>query len=75
MDPMIKVTLHIPDKEYNKFIDHIKRKFSNIQIKEKKSSAELDTEDEVVNEPSLLSEKSLSEDWLSDEDNKWDEVL
>jgi hypothetical protein len=72
---MIKVTLNVPDKEYNRFIDHIKRKFSNIQIKEKKSSDNSYTEDEIPNETYLLSEKSLAEDWLSDEDDKWDEVL
>jgi len=72
---MIKIILNVPDKEYSRFIDHIKRKFSNIQIKEKNSSDNSYTEEEITNETSLLSEKSLAEDWLSDEDNRWDEVL
>ena len=58
-----------------RIMDHIKRKFSNIQIKEKKSSHNSYVEDEITNETSLLSENSLAEDWLSDEDNRWDEVL
>jgi len=29
----------------------------------------------ILLELMLLSEKSLSEDWLSDNDNRWDEVL
>ncbi len=72
---MIKVTLNIPDKEYERFIDHIKREFSNIQIKEKSSSDYKYKEDDVISDTSLLSEKSLAEDWLSDEDDKWDNVL
>ena len=28
-----------------------------------------------VNEEALLSEKSLAKDWLSKEDDRWDEVL
>lgn len=28
-----------------------------------------------VDEVTLMSEKSLAEDWLSDEDNRWDKVL
>ena len=58
-----------------RIMGHIKRKFSNIQIKEKKSSHNSYVEDEITNETSLLSENSLAEDWLSDEDNRWDEVL
>ena len=72
---MKEVTLNIPEKEYNRFIDHIKREFSNIQIKEKRSSDNRYPEDEITNEVAVLSEKSLAEDWLSDEDDKWDEIL
>jgi hypothetical protein len=28
-----------------------------------------------IDEVTLLAEKTLSEDWLSDEDNRWDKVL
>ena len=30
---------------------------------------------EDVEEVTLMSEKSLAEDWLSEEDNRWDKVL
>lgn len=34
-----------------------------------------DKEKPVIDEVTLMSEKSLAEDWLSDEDNQWDNVL
>ena len=68
---MKQVVLNIPDNKYLAFISHIKSKFADIQIKEKKSK----TKDDSTYETMLLSEKSLAKDWLSDEDNRWDEVL
>ena len=68
---MKQVVLNIPDNKYLAFISHIKSKFADIQIKEEKSK----TKDDSTYETMLLSEKSLAKDWLSDEDNRWDEVL
>lgn len=73
---MKQVVLNIPDNKYLSFISHVKSKFADIQIKEKKSKAKENTiEEDSTYETMLLSEKSLAEDWLSDEDNRWDEVL
>ncbi len=73
---MKQVVLNIPDNKYLAFINHVKSRFADIQIKEKKSkSKENITEEDSTGETMLLSEKSLAEDWLSDEDNRWDEVL
>ena len=74
---MKQIVLNIPDNKYHAFIKHIKSKFADIQIKEKKSKAkkEITEEEDSTYETMLLSEKSLAEDWLSDEDNRWDEVL
>ena len=74
---MKQITIGIPENIYLSFIDHIKRKFANIQIKEhhstSKSNRIIDYNDSM--EISLLSEDSLAEDWLTDEDNRWDKVL
>ena len=73
---MKQVILNIPDNKYLAFISHVKKKFADIQIKEKKSKAKKNTtEEDSACETMLLSENSLAEDWLSDEDNRWDEVL
>jgi len=72
---MKQVVLNIPDSKYLAFLNHIKSKFADIQIKEKKSKTKEVTEEDSSYETMLLSEKSLAEDWLSDEDNRWDEVL
>ena len=72
---MKQVVLNIPDNKYLAFIKHIKSKFADIQIKEKKSIAKNVIKEDSTYETMLLSEKSLSEDWLADEDNRWDEVL
>ena len=72
---MKQVVLNIPDNKYLAFINHVKSKFVDIQIKEKKSKAKDVAEEDSTYEAMLLSEKSLAEDWLSDEDNRWDEVL
>ncbi len=44
----------------------------SIRIKNAERKAKKDT---VIDEISLLSEKSLAEDWLSEDDNRWDKVL
>jgi hypothetical protein len=73
---MRQVVLNIPDNKYLAFIKHIKSKFADIQIKEKKSKVNEDMIIEDNNyEIMVLSEKSLAEDWLSEEDNMWDNVL
>lgn len=72
---MKQVILNIPDNKYLAFIDHIRNKFSDIQIKEKNSENKEVNEEDSTYETMLLSEKSLSEDWLSEEDSRWDEVL
>jgi len=73
---MQRVVIDIPDNKYLAFINHVKSKFADIQIKEKKSKTKENTiEEDSTYEAMLLSEKSLAEDWLSDEDNRWDEVL
>lgn len=73
---MRQVVINIPENRYLAFIKHIKSKFADIQIKEKKSKTkeEINTEDTDY-EIMLLPKKSLAEDWLSDEDNRWDNVL
>jgi len=41
-----------------------------IKLRKEKSSAK-----NAVEEVTLMAEKSLSEEWLSEEDNRWDKVL
>ena len=73
---MKQVILNIPDNKYLAFINFVKSKFAGIQIKEKKSKSQKDIiKDDDTYEVMLLSEESLADDWLSDEDNRWDEVL
>ena len=72
---MKQVVIKIPDNKYIAFIKHVRSKFSDIQIEEKNFKPKKDIEEASTYETMLLSEKSLAEDWLSDEDNRWDEVL
>lgn len=72
---MKQIVINIPDNKYLAFLSHIKNKFSDIQIKEKKTKVVETIDEENTYETMLLSEESLSEDWLSDEDNRWDKVL
>jgi hypothetical protein len=73
---MKQILLTIPDNKYHAFISHIKSMFTDIQIQEEKSkSLNLVSEEESTYETMILAEKSLAEDWLSDEDTRWDEVL
>ena len=72
---MKQVILNIPDNKYIDFINHLKNKFADIQIKEKKSKNKNLIEEDSIYETLFLSEKSLAEEWLSDEDERWDKVL
>ncbi len=72
---MKRVVLNIPDNKYLAFINYIKSKFTDIQIEDKNVKTKKGTDDNSSYEIMLLSEKSLAEDWLSDEDCRWDEVL
>lgn len=72
---MKQLILNIPDHKYTAFINLLKSKFSDIQIKSTYNKTSEAQEEEGIYEFSLLSEKSLAEDWLSEEDNRWDEVL
>jgi hypothetical protein len=72
---MKQLILNIPDHKYTAFINLIKSKFSDIQIKSTYNQISEVQENEGVYEISLLSEKSLAEDWLSEKDERWDEVL
>ena len=73
---MKQITLYIPDNQYHALIQYIKNKFTNVRITEEKSKPiEEVAEEDSVYETLLLSEKTLAEDWLSEEDNRWDEVL
>lgn len=72
---MKQLILNIPDHKYTAFINFLKSKFSDIQIKSTYNKTSEVQEDQGLYEVSLLSEKSLAEDWLSEEDNRWDEVL
>jgi hypothetical protein len=73
---MKQVVLNIPDNKYLAFINHVKSQFADIQIREKKSKAKENLiEEDSTFETMLLSENSLAKDWLSEEDNRWDEVL
>lgn len=71
---MKQVVINIPDSKYLAFINHIRSRFADIQIEDSNTKRDY-IEDDSTYENMLLSEKSLEEDWLSDEDNRWDEVL
>jgi hypothetical protein len=72
---MKQVVLNIPDNKYLDFIKHMRNKFAYIQIKEKKQITNELFEEEGTYDTLPLSEKSLEEDWLTEEDCRWDEVL
>ena len=61
--------------------DHVSRDFAlsflkNVNfIKSIKYQDEKGHEDLNIDEVTLMSEQALSEDWLSDEDNRWDKLL
>jgi hypothetical protein len=68
---MRQLVINIPDDKYHAFIDYVKSNFTEIQIKENKIYREFITDDSTL-EIMLLAERSLAEDWLSDEDKRWD---
>jgi len=72
---MKQIIINIPNNKYHAFIKHIKSKFTDIQIEEKKTNIENMVEEDSTYNTLLLSEKSLAEEWLSEEDNRWDEIL
>ena len=72
---MKQIVLNIPDHQYRDFIRFIRSRFSDIRIGEENSGAPELAEEDNIYASMLLSEKSLAEDWLSDEDQRWDEVL
>ena len=61
--------------------DHVSRDFAlsflkNVNfIKSIKPQDEKGHEDLNIDEVTLMSEQALSEDWLSDEDDRWDKLL
>lgn len=72
---MKELTLSIPEKSYSAFLKLLKNKFSEIQIK---NYPNLKVEgDYTQDDKDLLffAEQNLAEDWNSDEDKRWDEVL
>lgn len=72
---MKQVVLNIPDNKYIAFINHIKSKFSDIQIKEKESNAKDLSEVDSSFDLMLLSENSLAKDWLlPEEDEAWKDL-
>ena len=72
---MKQIIINIPDADYRSFIKYIKRKFTGIHIEENKSGNKNAYPDSSSDDVLIFSEKSLAEDWLSDEDNRWDDVL
>lgn len=76
-DVVKQLVLNIPEDMYSSFINLLKSKFSAIKIKEMNTALEADrvAEDAGIYETARLSEKSLAEDWLSEEDARWDAVL
>jgi len=47
----------------------------HIDFVKKVDSSKINENEIEKNYPFIASEKSLAEDWLSDEDDRWDEVL
>ena len=69
---MQQILLNIPDNKFTEVISLIKSKFTDVRI----SKISKDEISEVNEEEYLyLTENSLKEDWLSDEDNRWDKLL
>ncbi len=79
---MARIIIDIPDNKVAFMLELVKnlgiKKVQTISVnqvqKEKKKSKEYKMED-AEDETLLISERSLAEDWLSAEDNRWDEVL
>jgi hypothetical protein len=80
---MVRIVIEIPDHRVAFFMELIKnlgikkvQKLSDMEKREQKTNVkESKTDEENIDETIILSEKNLAEDWLSEEDNRWDEVL
>jgi len=72
---MKQLILNIPENKYSEILKRLKLEFSDIEIRENIPNRSIANEEEPNYDILVLSEKSLAEDWLSDEDNRWDEVL
>lgn len=72
---MKEAVLTIRDEKYFACMDQVKSKFPDFPIQEKsKTKEELQIESSNY-EILLMAEKSVIGDWLSDNDNRWDDVL
>jgi hypothetical protein len=80
---MARIVIDIPDHRVAFFMELIKNlgikkvyKLSDKEIKDRQTKVkEYKIDVDNIDETVLLSENSLAEDWLSDEDSRWDEVL
>ena len=74
---MRQLVLNIPDKDYRALLELIRSNFQHVRIKEKQLQEyqEVSTSDDNASDVMLLSEPGLAEDWLSDEDKRWDDIL
>ena len=72
---MKQLILNIPDNKYHEILNRLKYEFSGIEIRENVNERNLANEEQTNYEIRVLSEKSLADEWLSNEDNRWDEVL
>ena len=72
---MKQIILNIPENKYPEILKRLKNEFSDIEIRESLLDRNIANEEQSNYDIQVLSEKSLAEEWLSDEDNRWDEVL
>ncbi len=72
---MKQIILNIPENKYPEILKRLKHEFSDIEIRESLLDRNIANEEQSNYDIQVLSEKSLAEEWLSDEDNRWDEVL
>jgi hypothetical protein len=72
---MKQIILNIPENKYPEILKRLKHEFSDIEIRESLLERNIANEEQSNYDIQVLSEKSLAEEWLSDEDNRWDEVL
>lgn len=72
---MKQIILNIPENKYPEIIKRLKHEFSDIEIRENLPDKNIANEEQSDYDIQVLSEKSLADEWLSDEDNRWDEVL
>lgn len=72
---MKQIILNIPENKYPEILKRLKHEFSDIEIRESLLDRNIANEEQSNYDIQVLSEKSLADEWLSDEDNRWDEVL